>query len=237
MYVDGLLAENHGDPAAAQWDPALAEMSGLAAATACKRKRAPSTTPSSHICPRHEAARGNGPFLAYLDVWIRPVTYIEDSEPRRQGRGRGHHRPPADGVAGQADGSRRTRRAHLDLRHLGWPPASIGRPAHHRNRAIGTFRPVLPQHRTRPTPGWRTSSTGWRFISREREQPACRQHRLRWNGDVQVVTRQRFGHDRRHRHRQCHEQRGQSGEPAYGAESGPRSGARIRAGQLDRDPG
>ena len=28
MYVDGLLAENHGDPAAAAWDPALAELSG-----------------------------------------------------------------------------------------------------------------------------------------------------------------------------------------------------------------
>ena len=27
MYVDGLLAENHGDPATAVWDPALAEMS------------------------------------------------------------------------------------------------------------------------------------------------------------------------------------------------------------------
>ena len=28
MYVDGLLAENHGDPAAGTWDPALAELSG-----------------------------------------------------------------------------------------------------------------------------------------------------------------------------------------------------------------
>src|SRR5271169_165899 len=28
MYVDGLLAENHGDPTAAVWDPALAELSG-----------------------------------------------------------------------------------------------------------------------------------------------------------------------------------------------------------------
>src|SRR5689334_14901064 len=26
MYVDGILVENHGDPAAAVWDPALAEM-------------------------------------------------------------------------------------------------------------------------------------------------------------------------------------------------------------------
>src|SRR5271157_3540803 len=28
MYVDGLLAENHGSAAAAQWDSALAELSG-----------------------------------------------------------------------------------------------------------------------------------------------------------------------------------------------------------------
>ena len=28
MYVDGLLAENHGPIGAAQWDPALAELSG-----------------------------------------------------------------------------------------------------------------------------------------------------------------------------------------------------------------
>jgi hypothetical protein len=28
MYVDGLLVENHGPPTAAQWDPALAELSG-----------------------------------------------------------------------------------------------------------------------------------------------------------------------------------------------------------------
>src|SRR6516164_5791876 len=27
MYVDGLMAENHGDPKTFQWDPALAEMS------------------------------------------------------------------------------------------------------------------------------------------------------------------------------------------------------------------
>ena len=28
MYVDGILVENHGDPAAAHWDPAVGEMSG-----------------------------------------------------------------------------------------------------------------------------------------------------------------------------------------------------------------
>ena len=53
--------------------------------------------------------------------------------------------------------------------------------------------------------------------------------------DLQVVARQRLGHHRRHQHWQRHEQRGQSGEPAHGAEPRPRPGAGLRAGQLDRD--
>jgi hypothetical protein len=77
MYVDGLLAENHGDPAAAQWDPALGEMSDalqppLASATTgaidyTQQPYMPKTLPP-----------GPGPFLAYLDVWVRPVDYIND---------------------------------------------------------------------------------------------------------------------------------------------------------------
>jgi hypothetical protein len=39
MYVDGLLAENHGDPAAGTWDPALAERSGSSPAPARNRNR------------------------------------------------------------------------------------------------------------------------------------------------------------------------------------------------------
>jgi hypothetical protein len=79
MYVDGLLAENHGDPAAAVWDPALAELSN-----------SPQPPPASEtgaidyfqqpFLPNPPPIEGNGPFLAYLDVWTRPVTHIEDAD-------------------------------------------------------------------------------------------------------------------------------------------------------------
>jgi hypothetical protein len=79
MYVDGLLAENHGDPAAAQWDPALGEMSAspqppLASAVT----GAIDYTQQPYMPPNSALPVGNGPFLAYLDVWLRPVDYIND---------------------------------------------------------------------------------------------------------------------------------------------------------------
>jgi hypothetical protein len=79
MYVDGLLAENHGDPAAAQWDRALGEMSDapqppLASATT----GAIDYTHQPYMPPNTTLPLGNGPFLAYLDVWVRPVDYIND---------------------------------------------------------------------------------------------------------------------------------------------------------------
>jgi Family of unknown function (DUF6519) len=81
MYVDGLLAENHGDPVAAQWDPALGEMSDapqppLASATA----GAIDYTQQPYVPPNTALLSGNGPFLAYLDVWVRPVDYINNPE-------------------------------------------------------------------------------------------------------------------------------------------------------------
>ena len=52
---------------------------GHAAASARQPKPAPSTTRNSHTCRReHRLPAGNGPFLAYLDVWVRPVDYIND---------------------------------------------------------------------------------------------------------------------------------------------------------------
>lgn len=80
MYVDGLLAENHGDPGAAQWDPALAELSGSpqpppATETGAIKYTSQPYMPTGTILPA-----GNGPFLAYLDVWIRAVTYLEDPD-------------------------------------------------------------------------------------------------------------------------------------------------------------
>jgi hypothetical protein len=75
MYVDGLLAENHGPSSSAQWDPSLAEMSG-----------APQIQPPVEVdvdytkqryLPGAALPAGTGPFLAYLDVWRRAVTYLE----------------------------------------------------------------------------------------------------------------------------------------------------------------
>src|SRR5580698_3346527 len=78
MYVDGLLAENHGAQSTAAWDPALAELSGS--------PRPPASSPTGTIdftaqpyYPGAALPEGSGPFLAYLDVWTRPVTYLEDS--------------------------------------------------------------------------------------------------------------------------------------------------------------
>jgi len=77
IYVDGILAENHGSVALAQWDPALAEWSG-----------SPQTPDASEIdidysnqpyLPGAALPTGKGPFLVYLDVWQRDVTYLEDS--------------------------------------------------------------------------------------------------------------------------------------------------------------
>ncbi len=80
MYVDGLLAENHGDPAAAQWDPALAEMSGSPQPPSASGSGAIDYSNQPYMPAGTKLPSGNGPFLAYLDVWIRPVTYIEDSD-------------------------------------------------------------------------------------------------------------------------------------------------------------
>src|SRR5260370_29790989 len=77
MYVDGILVENHGDPAKASWDPALAEMSGS--------PQPPPATDASPVAyeaqPYESGAKfpaTAGDYLVYLDVWKQPVTFIED---------------------------------------------------------------------------------------------------------------------------------------------------------------
>ncbi len=77
MYLDGLLAENHGEFKDATWDAALTELSG-----------APQPPPSADSNPLDFTKQpyypgatiptGTGQFLAYLDVWMRPITYLED---------------------------------------------------------------------------------------------------------------------------------------------------------------
>ncbi len=82
MYVDGLLAENHGHHATAQWDPALAELSGSP-----QPPPQPLPPPSSSNTidftdqPHYPGATlpaNTASYLFYLDVWTRPVTFLED---------------------------------------------------------------------------------------------------------------------------------------------------------------
>ncbi len=67
MYVDGLLAENHG-ALPLSWDPHL---SGLAGSTAIGYAAQP-------YYPAAPALPTGGPHLVYLDVWQRDVTAVED---------------------------------------------------------------------------------------------------------------------------------------------------------------
>ncbi len=76
-YVDGLLAENHGPKNQAAWDSALAELSG---APAYSTTSASTDYTQQPYLPGATLPAGNGPFLAYLDVWQRDVTYLEDPD-------------------------------------------------------------------------------------------------------------------------------------------------------------
>ncbi|MEA2142272.1 MAG: hypothetical protein QOI64_702, partial [Solirubrobacteraceae bacterium] len=69
MYVDGLVAENHGRGPLA-FDPLLSERTGTA------------DTPYDEqpYWPVPDALPANGPHLAYLDVWRREVTSVEDPD-------------------------------------------------------------------------------------------------------------------------------------------------------------
>lgn len=67
IYVDGLLAENHGgDPA--EWDPRLAELRGT---TATPYDEQP-------YFPAAPALPGGGLHLVYLKVWLRERTAVEE---------------------------------------------------------------------------------------------------------------------------------------------------------------
>jgi hypothetical protein len=102
MYVDGLLAENHGRPApspekwiptggAAErirplagpaiellrrplWDPALDELVGPESVPYNRQPYFPNAGAAAPF------PRSAGPFLVYLDVWQRAVTFLEDPE-------------------------------------------------------------------------------------------------------------------------------------------------------------
>jgi hypothetical protein len=71
MYVDGLLAENHGlEPLA--FDALLSEQTGSSDTRWDEQPYGPT--------PEETRPDGNGPHLAYLDVWQREVTHLEDPE-------------------------------------------------------------------------------------------------------------------------------------------------------------
>ncbi|HEY3757402.1 MAG TPA: DUF6519 domain-containing protein [Opitutaceae bacterium] len=82
IYVDGLLAENHGPMGAdaaptsiAQWDAVLAELSntypgaGFVGVDYLAQPYYP-----------NPPAIGAGPYLVYLDVWQRAITYLQDPD-------------------------------------------------------------------------------------------------------------------------------------------------------------
>jgi len=66
MYVDGLLAENHGG-GTPEFDPVLAELRGQ---TALAYNQQP-------YFPAPPALPSGGPHLAYLEVWQREVTHLQ----------------------------------------------------------------------------------------------------------------------------------------------------------------
>jgi Family of unknown function (DUF6519) len=71
IYVDGVLAENHGSAGAPQWDPALADFSGSPATPL-------DFTAQPYVRGATLPALGTGPYLVYLDVWQRDVSYLQD---------------------------------------------------------------------------------------------------------------------------------------------------------------
>ena len=75
MYVHGLLAENHGKEPL-EFDPVLAEQRGTLPIS--------SKNGLSQRQRGRSGAHDGGPHLAYLDVWQREVTFLEDPALRRK---------------------------------------------------------------------------------------------------------------------------------------------------------
>jgi Family of unknown function (DUF6519)/Abnormal spindle-like microcephaly-assoc'd, ASPM-SPD-2-Hydin len=78
IYVDGILAENHGPKSSAQWDPALAEWSGAPQIPGITEVDVDYTQQPYLPGVTLTSAQATGQqFLVYLDVWQREVTSIE----------------------------------------------------------------------------------------------------------------------------------------------------------------
>lgn len=77
IYVDGMLAENHG--ANLQYDPVLEEMSGADPIDFAAQKYIPNPWPFGGTNP-FAVPTTAGPHLVYLDVWKREATYLQASD-------------------------------------------------------------------------------------------------------------------------------------------------------------
>jgi hypothetical protein len=77
MYVDGLLAENHGDPKTVVWDSALAEMSNTPQPPPAAETGAIAYA-AQPCLPGVTQPTDGGTYLAYLDVWTRAVDFLMD---------------------------------------------------------------------------------------------------------------------------------------------------------------
>lgn len=84
MYVDGILVENLGSSQNAPWDSALAETSN----TPRPQPSTPQTLSNANSIDYTEQPFNNGQpvpqtagaYMAYLDVWRRPITFLEDPD-------------------------------------------------------------------------------------------------------------------------------------------------------------
>jgi len=78
MYVDGLLAENHGKPALA-WNANLAELSGTAPTPFLDQPYLPFNETNQPVPANifNRPALSGGPHLVYLDVWQRELTHLQ----------------------------------------------------------------------------------------------------------------------------------------------------------------
>ena len=76
IYVDGILAENHGGTPL-QWDPALAELEGATALSFFAQPYLPfnATNQPAPADIFNRPALTGGPHLAFLDVWQRELTH------------------------------------------------------------------------------------------------------------------------------------------------------------------
>ncbi len=72
IYVDGLLAENHGAEAPREFDTVLAELRGTVSVAYNDQTYFPNAGTAAPF------PTTGGPHLVYLDVWQREVTYLEE---------------------------------------------------------------------------------------------------------------------------------------------------------------